>query len=354
MSYHTPEHRQAAVARILDRLKRARQVILTTHLNADGDGAGSEAALAAWLHDQQIEVAIVNPTRFPESFTFLLQEKGWVADAGSGRAQEMCASADLAVVLDTGEVSRIGRVKPMIEHLETIVIDHHLLSSSPIEGMTLRDDEACATGELIYDLVHGADGPWLRGIIEGIYVAILTDTGSFRFANATPECHRIAADLIAKGVDPESIFRQVYGHFPARRMQVLAAALGELEVDDEMGVAWMTVPREVYETSGASAEDLDGFVDYPRSIAGIEVALLFRTTTKGDTKISFRSNGLVDVNKIARGFGGGGHAMASGALVRGPLEEVRDQIVDASREAVRAATGRGGRSARRGLSRALD
>ena len=120
------------------------------------------------------------------------------------------------------------------------------------------------------------------------------------------------------------------------------------------GVAWMTVPREVYETSGASAEDLDGFVDYPRSIAGIEVALLFRTTTKGDTKVSFRSNGLVDVNKIAREFGGGGHAMASGALVRGSLEEVRDHIVDASREAVRSATGRRGRSVRRGLSRALD
>lgn len=354
MSYHTPEHRRSAVARILERLRRARQVILTTHLNADGDGAGSEAALAAWLHDQQIEVAIVNPTRFPDSFTFLLEEKGWVADAGSGRAQELCASADLAVVLDTGEVGRIGRVKPLIDHLDTIVIDHHLASSSPIEGVTLRDENACATGELIYDLISAADGPWMRGVVEGLYVAILTDTGSFRFANASPDCHMIAADLIAKGVDPESIFRQVYGHFPARRMQVLAAALGELEVDDEVGLAWMTVPREVYETSGASAEDLDGFVDYPRSIAGIEVALLFRTTTKGDTKVSFRSNGLVDVNKIAREFGGGGHAMASGALVRGSLEEVRDQIVEAARQAVRSATGRGGRSARRGLSRAFE
>ena len=354
MSYQTPEDRHEAVARILERLRRARQVILTTHLNADGDGAGSEAALAAWLYDKQIEVAIVNPTRFPDSFTFLLEDKAWVADAGSGRAQEMCASADLAVVLDTGEVGRIGRVKPLIEHLETIVIDHHLLSASPIEGLTLRSEDACATGELIYDLVKAADGPWPRSVVEGIYVAILTDTGSFRFANATSGSHQIAADLISKGVDPESIFRQVYGHFPARRMQVLAAALGELEVDDEAGVAWMTVPREVYETSGASAEDLDGFVDYPRSIAGIEVALLFRTTTKGDTKVSFRSNGLVDVNKIAREFGGGGHAMASGALVRGSLEEVRDHIVDASREAVRSATGRRGRSVRRGLSRALD
>jgi len=354
VTYRTPEHRRDGVAQILQRLRRARQVILTTHLNADGDGAGSEAALAAWLHAQEIEVAIVNPTKFPDSFRFLLENQDWVARAGSGRAEEMCAAADVAVVLDTGEIGRIGRVKPLIDHLETIVIDHHLLSSSPIDGLTLRAEDACATGELIYDLITASEGPWPKGVVEGIYVAILTDTGSFRFANASPAAHMIAADLIERGVDPEATFRQVYGRFPPRRMLVLAAALGELEVDQEAGIAWMTVPREVYETSGASAEDLDGFVDYPRSIEGVEVGLLFRTTTSGDTKVSLRSNGIVDVNKIARQFGGGGHAMASGALVRGSLNEVREQIVNASRAAVRATTGRSKRSSRRGLSRALD
>ncbi len=354
MTYQTPEYRTDTVHRLVRRFREARQVILTTHLNADGDGAGSEAALASWLKAHEVEVAIVNPTRFPESFEFLLDDPTLVAQAGSVRADELCASADLAVVLDTGETSRIGRVKPMIEHLETVVIDHHLQSTSPIEGDVLRDEKACATGELVYDLVAAAGGPWLPSVAQGIYVAILTDTGSFRFANSTPAAHRISADLIDRGVDPEATYRQVYGHFPPRRMQVLAAALGELEVDDHGDVAWMTVPREAYESSGATAEDLDGFVDYPRSIAGVEVGLLFRTTATGDTKISLRSNGLVDVNEVAREFGGGGHAMASGALIRGPVAEVRERVVATVRRAVKKARGRGARPTRRGIGVALD
>lgn len=354
MTYQTPDHRLVPVRRILERLGDARQVILTTHLNADGDGAGSEAALAAWLRSQDVEVAIVNPTRFPGTFEFLLEDPYWVAPAGSTKADEVCASADVAVVLDTGETGRIGRVRPLIDHLETIVIDHHLPSSTPIEGISLRDETACATAELVFDLVLAAGGPWLRGVLEGIYVGILTDTGSFRFANSTPAAHRIASDLIERGADPEALFRNVYGKFAPRRLHLLASALGELEVDEDSGVAWMTVPREAYESSGASAEDLDGFVDYPRSISGMEVGLLFRTTSAGDTKVSLRSNGLVDVNRIAREFGGGGHAMASGALVRGPLEEVRQRVVRSTRQAVKEARREGARVPRRSLTTTLD
>ena len=309
--------------------------MLTTHLNTDGDGAGCQAAVAAWLHALGGRPRIVNPTAFPDKFRFLIPEPGWVLDASSTEARDACADADLAVVLDTGEVPRIGRVKPMIERVQTLVIDHHPPGEQPIGGVSLRDAAACATGELIYDVILAGSGPWPPATLRGIYVAILTDTGSFRFSNATPNAHRIAADLIADGVDPEELHRRVYSAAPLRRLRLLKAALETIEVDHEAGVAWMTVPHEL-DGSDPTPEDVEGIVDYPRSVEGVEVGLLFRRSASGGTKISFRSNGAVDVNAVAREFGGGGHIKASGALVEKPLAEVIPRVVEATRRAARA------------------
>jgi phosphoesterase RecJ-like protein len=282
---------------------------------------------------------IVNPTVFPDQFRFLLPEKGWVLEASSAAARDACAQADLAVVLDTGEIPRIGRVKPMIQGIRTVVIDHHQPGSQPIGGISFRDADACATGELVHDLVLASGGPWQRATQEGIYVGILTDTGSFRFSNATPSAHRIAADLIADGVDPEGLHRRVYGAAPERRLRLLAEALNTLEVDAVDGVAWMVVPHRLEGTEPLT-EDVEGLVDYPRSVEGVEVGLLFRRTAKGGTKVSFRSTGTVDVNALAHLFGGGGHVKASGALVEGLPADAIPVVVEATRRAVRAAGGR--------------
>jgi phosphoesterase RecJ-like protein len=324
----------------LNALRASRKAVLTTHLNADGDGAGSQVALAAWMRANGSEAFIVNPTPYPDTFRFLMDpETAWVLPAGSTAAQQACDEADLAVVLDTGEVGRIGRVKPMIEHLTTVVVDHHPPGDQPIGGISFRDPEACATGELCFDLVHGGGGPWPRSVVEGLYIAILTDTGSFRFSNSTPGCHRVTAELIERGAEPEHLHRQVYGDAPLRRFQLLREALGTLELDTELGVAWMTVPEDAFQALGATPEDLEGLVDYPRSLQGVGVGLLFRKTTYG-TKISFRSNGPLDVNQLAKRFGGGGHVRASGALVeRGALEDVRTRVVEAALEAVRSMGG---------------
>ena len=342
MSYRTPPSRAEAVAQSLDALRASRRAVLTTHLNADGDGAGSEVALATWLRAAGNRAVVVNPTPFPDMFGFLLDDgmEDWILPAGSAAAAEACRQADLAVVLDTGEVHRIGRVKPMVEGLRTVVVDHHPPGDQPIGGVSFRDPTACATGELVYDLIAAAGGPWPRGVLEGLYVAVLTDTGSFRFSNATPGSHRVAADLIERGVDPEEMYRHVYGASPLRRLLLLRAALETLDADPDTGVAWMTVPEDAYSKLAATTDDLEGLVDYPRSIEGVQVGLLFRKTGNG-TKISFRSNGPVDVNELARRFGGGGHVRASGALVDRPLDEVVREVVDATRETVRAAAADG-------------
>ncbi|MSR36723.1 MAG: hypothetical protein EXR95_08825, partial [Gemmatimonadetes bacterium] len=339
--YRTPAHRKRAVRQALDALRGSRRAILTTHLNADGDGTGCEIAMAAWLRSLGARPVIINPTPFPDMFRFLVPDDVVILEAGSADARDACADADLAVVLDTGEVPRIGRLKPMIDGIPTVVIDHHQPGDQPVGGISFRDPVACATGELVYDIVLASGGPWPPATLQGIYVAIITDTGSFRFSNATPNAHRIAADLIADGVNPEDLHRLVYGAAPPRRLRLLARALDTLEVDAEAGVAWMTVPHEI-EGAEPLPEDVDGLVDYPRSVQGVEVGLLFRRTLNGGTKVSFRSSGAVDVNALAREFGGGGHIKASGAAISGSPADVIPKVLDATRRAVRATARSGG------------
>ena len=344
MSYRTPDSRTSPVREVRNALLASRKAVLTTHLNGDGDGAGAEAALAAWLRANGTEAWIVNPTPFPESFKFLLGDPSWFVDAASSHARRLCDQADLAVVLDTGEVQRIGRVRSLIRNLPTVVIDHHQPGDKPIGGISLRDPEACATGELVYDVILAAGGPWPRATLEGIYVAILTDTGSFRFTNSTPASHQIAAELIAQGVDPEVMHGKVYGGAPIRRYRLLERALATLEFDDQAGIAWMTIPQDALVELGATQDDLEGMVDVPRSVSGATVGLLFRLTSTGEVKISFRSSGPVDVNELAKRFGGGGHIKASGAMVPGPMDSAIKTVVEATREAI-ARENEGGKTA---------
>jgi bifunctional oligoribonuclease and PAP phosphatase NrnA len=334
-----PEHRREALAAVIDALDGAQTAVLTTHINADGDGCGSALAFAAWLRARGTETFLVCPTPFPAMYRFLVPDPTWVVDARDGEAKELCKRADVAVVLDTGEVPRIGRVKPMIEALPKVVIDHHQPGDHPIKGTALRDAEASATGELVYDFFAHSDGPWTEVALNGMYVAILTDTGSFRFSNSTADAHRVAGDLIARGVDAEAVYRRVYGTYPLRRYRLLEHVLPTLDVSSDGRVAWMTVPREAYDGLGAIPDDLEGIVDVPRGVDGVEVGLLFRSTTGGGTKISFRANGSVNVNELARAFGGGGHVKAAGALVDGPLDKVRDDVITATVAAVHEALG---------------
>jgi phosphoesterase RecJ-like protein len=334
MTYKPADSRIEAIDAVLAALRNKETAVLTTHVNADGDGCGSEVALAAWLRALGTEAYIVNPTPLPQSFRFLVPDESWVVDATTPEAQELCDSADIAIVLDTGEVPRIGRARRLIDGLPTVVIDHHPAGERPIEGVSLRDSTASATGELVFDIIHRAGGPWPESADLGMYVAILTDTGSFRFSNTSAVSLQIAAELVSRGVSPDETYRRIYGSVPRRRFHLLESALAFLEVDEEAGVAWMTIPADRFEALGAIADDLEGMVDYPRTVEGVEVGLLFRQIPRKGIKVSFRSNGAVNVNALARQFGGGGHVRAAGALVEGRMDQVRDDVTHATREAV--------------------
>jgi phosphoesterase RecJ-like protein len=331
--------RRAAARRIVDRIDAAERVVLTTHINADGDGAGSEAAIAHWLSSAGKTVTIVNPTAFPPMFRFLVEDPTVIAAIGSPVADRALAEADLVIVVDTAEPARIGRVAKAIAGKTIVVIDHHVRSDSMLEGVMLQDVTACAAGELVFDLLEAAElpVPWSQSILEGLYTAVVTDTGSFRFSNTTPRAHQVAGALIAQGVDPELMYRRIYATVPLRRVQLLRHALERLEVDPDFPITWITVERGIMEELGTSSEDLEGVVDHARSIEGTELAILFRETTDGSTKISLRSAGALDVNAIAREFGGGGHVKAAGALITDRLDTARQRVLDAARAALRDA-----------------
>jgi phosphoesterase RecJ-like protein len=329
-----PAARAADLRRIAERLLGAREVVLTTHVNADGDGAGSESAVAAWLEAAGVGATIVNPTPFPAALLFLPHRPGVVADLGSAEADRALREADLVLVLDTSEPNRIGPLIPRIDPARTIVIDHHPAGPSVVGATAIQDTSAAATGELVYDLVRSGKPFWSPAVVAGIYVALVSDTGSFRFSNTSPRAHLIAAEMISRGVEPEAVFQRLFATFPRRKLDLLREALATLQVDSEAGISWMVLPSAVDMLLSTTTEDYEGLIDHARSIEGTEVAVLFRETPEGETKISFRSNGAADVNRIARDFGGGGHVKAAGALIDAPPEQTVGPVLDRVRKEI--------------------
>ena len=324
--------RRAAIERIGAVLKATKNVAISTHMNADGDGCGSEVALALLLRQMGVTAKIVNPTPWPALFEFLLADAGVRDETAKGSAA--LRSIDALVVLDISDVKRLGNIAESVRQLRKpkLVIDHHIPSDEPPGETILADTAACATGELIYDFATTLDLEITPEIARAIYIAMLTDTGGFRFSNTTPRCHAIAGELLNAGVNPEDMYVRIYASSPPGRVQLLAEVLATLEFDLDAGLAWLSMAHGLLDKYAVRQEDLDGIVEHARSIAGTRMALFFRDLGHGKVKISFRSTGAVDVNAFARRFGGGGHAKAAGAMLSGTLDGVRDQVIAAARE----------------------
>lgn len=329
-----PPARRRAVEALALQFVAGRRVALSTHLNADGDGCGSETALARLLSAHGLRPRIVNPTPWPEMFEFLLGDD---VDDQTRRGSKALKDIDLLIVLDISDVKRLGVLTESVRALTVpkLVIDHHIDSDEPAGSIVVSDTTACATAELVYDVAMVMDWPITPAIARSLYTGMLTDTGGFRFSNTSPRCLAIAAQLLACGVDPEDMYTRIYASAPAGRVRLMADVLGTLQVDESVGLSWLSMGPDALEKHVVRAEDLDGIVEHARSIAGTRMALFFRDLGHDKVKVSFRSTGDTDVNAFARQFGGGGHAKAAGALVTGALGEVRDRVVDAARRLLR-------------------
>jgi phosphoesterase RecJ-like protein len=312
-------------------LKPGQRVCLTTHVNPDGDGLGSEVGLIHLLRAQGIDAVITNPSPTPPRFNFLFQELPGVDR--TGEAVKELRRADLIVVLDISDLTRLGMLIETVRERRVPVacVDHHVSAGILPPGPRYVDPEAAATGELIFEIARANGWPVTRQVARALYVAILTDTGGFRFSNTRPRTLRVAADLLETGVDPEQIYLEVYARAPEGRPRLFAEALQTLVVEPEYGLAWVTVPPGAIERHGVSSDDLDGVVEFPRSIEGVRMALLFREIAQGRVKVSLRSVGDVDVAAFAKTYGGGGHTKAAGLSLTGSLAEVQTTVLRAAR-----------------------
>jgi phosphoesterase RecJ-like protein len=324
-------------ARIADAREFARffepggRFCLITHVNPDGDGLGSEVGLAHLLRDRGINVVVTNPSPTPDRFHFLFRDLPG-ADRSAEAVKEL-RRADRILVLDISDVGRLGMLSQTVleRGVPVACVDHHVSQGHLPDGPRYVDPDASATGELIFQLAKANGWQLSPAAARALYVAILTDTGGFRFSNTRPAVLRTAASLLEVGLDPEQIYLEVYANAPEGRARLLAETLQTLVVESAHGLAWVTVPPGALERYGATADDLDGIVEVPRSIAGVRMALLFREIAAGRVKVSLRSVGRVDVAAFARPYGGGGHTKASGLSLEGSMGYVQGQILEAAR-----------------------
>lgn len=324
--------RLADARRFAKILQPGRRICITTHVNPDGDGLGSETGLVHLLQARGITAVVTNPSPTPERYHFLFRDL-----PGVDRSQEAVKElrrADLILVLDISDVGRLGMLSQTVldRGVPVACVDHHVSQGHLPDGPRYVDPEASATGELIFQLAQANGWPLTPAAARALYVAILTDTGGFRFSNTRPETLRTAAALLEVGLDPEQIYLEVYANAPEGRARLLAETLQTMVVEADAGLAWVTVPPGALERLGATADDLDGIVEVPRQIAGVRMALLFREIAAGRVKVSLRSVGAVDVAHFAKPFGGGGHTKASGLSMEGSLATVQARVLTAARE----------------------
>ena len=303
-------------------LEAAQKIVLCTHVSPDGDTLGSSLGLAISLIKLGKEVIVYCDDLINKSFSFIPGiEMVQRPQQGSKLA------ADLLVVIDASSFDRIGIVGEVVEYKQLLNIDHHI-SNTRFADFLYLDAKAAATGEIMCCLFQEMQWPMNKDIAECFYIAISTDCGSFRYANTTPKTMRAGAWLLEQGVNPNEISDKL--DMRSRlTMEMLAKVLPSLTFEGDGKIAYLTITNDLYNKDA----NTDSFVNYPRYIEGVEVAIMFKAVEPQVTRVSMRSS-KVDVAQVALSFGGGGHVRAAGCTIYAPVEEAREQLLAKLRQLV--------------------
>ena len=322
----------AAAQRLKPLLDGARTAGLTTHVTPDGDGIGAELCLLGHLRALGIDGRVINTEPLPVKYRFLDPE-GAVEVFDAARHDAFLRGADLIFMLDNSATSRMGPLEPSIRasRAVTVCIDHHNVVE-PFWKVNIIDPEACATGELVFQIIKAMGGQVGRNAAQAAYVSLVTDTGYFRFSKTSPRCHEAAAEMLAAGVSPPLVYEEVFERNSAAILRLGGVAMADLRQEEGGRFAWVSLTYEQVMRCGAETEDTSDIVNELLSIEGVRVAALFKEMDGGRTKLSFRSKGQIDVNRLASRFGGGGHTNAAGAVFEGGLEETMRRVLPSCRE----------------------
>jgi len=309
---------------LLTRLRGLQHLLVTSHANPDGDAIGSELGLARLLRAMGKGVTIWNADPLPTIYQPLPGSDR--IHVGTEPPRGYPDRFEAVVVLECPSLDRTG-LEAQLSDLSKINIDHHL-GNQHYGEINWVDTAAAAVGEMVFYIAQGLKAGIDADTATCLYLAIVSDTGSFRFSNASPRAFQAAAALVADGASPERVAGWLYESRPLGMILLLPAMIETLELHNDGRLATVQLTEEMYRKAGASHSDTEGLIDYPRSIAGVDAVALFRQIDSSTYKVSMRSRSdSANVEEIARAYGGGGHRNAAGCSVSGTYEEVRDRIL---------------------------
>jgi len=312
--------------RIIETIAKGQKFLITSHQRLDGDALGSELALYLLLKNLGKKAVVYNQDSTPEHYRFLPAAETiihYLDDTGQ---------YDAAFILDCSELERVGEQAEKIGGIKTLInVDHHISNTGFCE-ITLLDAKASSTGELLFRLIQEMNSQLSKDICTNLYAAILTDTGGFRYSNTTQEALTAAGKLVENGADPQWISENIYESDPPEKLMLLAKTMETLSLDLDKKIGSLTVTLKNLQETNSSLEQTDGFVDIPRSIKGINISVLYTELGNNFFKLSLRSKGKVNVEKVAKRFGGGGHMNAAACRIQGDIHTVKRLVLETIEE----------------------
>jgi bifunctional oligoribonuclease and PAP phosphatase NrnA len=315
-----------SLEKVIQAIREHSHFLVTTHMSPEADAIGSSLGLAHFLRQMGKQCTVVIHDPLPRNLQFLPYQDILIQRTSLSKWPEVF------FVLDCGDLERTGLFsKGDVPGSCLINIDHHITNKN-FGQINWVDVEAAATGELIYDLVEASGSCCSFESAVCLYTAIVSDTGFFAYSNTRPKTFRLAATLLEQGVDPWVVAQHLHEMTP-ERLRLLSELLNGMELSRDGRLAWITASRQLFEKTKTSSEDTEDLIRYPRSLRGVEIAILFREVDANTYKISLRSKNIADVARLAQRFGGGGHSKAAGCTLKGSLPEVKRKILAAAEEA---------------------
>ena len=308
--------------RVADILKQKHSFLIVSHKNPDGDAVGSSLALYSMLKELNKEVYVENPTKPAYIYEFLDDYDAIEYPVSNAK------DVEVVITVDSAELSRCGIDKDYVKDKIFINIDHH--KTNPAFGdINIIEPKAAAVGCIIWDIFNLAGFEISKKTATYLYLSILTDTGSFRYSSTTPKTFYIASKLLETGIDAWWVASNVYESQRFEALKLLGEVLKTLQLHYGGKLAIEYVTQEMFKNTNTTADDTEGFVNFARSIKGVEVGVLLREDEPDKFKISIRSKGNVDVSNVAEAFGGGGHKNAAGGNIDLPLNKAIERIIEA-------------------------
>lgn len=309
-----------SLKRIVESIRKYKHFLITSHTNLEGDALGAELAFYFLVKKLGKQAVIINEDKTPLEYNFLpIVNRIKRFDRKIRKAKFDCF-----VVLDCSDLKRTGEVYRLNSGNKPILnIDHHI-SNQVFGNINWVKAEASSCSEMIYQLYKRMHVGIDKDAALALYVGIITDTGSFRYSNTSSFTHKAAAELLKFGFNVHQIYKQVYENIPLEDIRLLTQILPSIRMAEQGRVAWLKIERKILGNRKPSFDLTDHILSFARAIKGVEVVALFKENfgKENEVRINFRSQGKVDVNKIAAYFGGGGHKTASGATVQGNLNKI--------------------------------